>query len=138
MRIMKRNINGYKKILKFMISITINTLALHFKKTSLIDIIVVSIFISECLDKYSNGKPLVDQLVIVVIDALRSDYFFNNDTPMSFIRSLVDSGNGLTFDAHVQSPTVTMPRIKVDFFLALLVKNKCDDIYYLNCNRNIR
>uniref|UniRef100_A0A914VRR0 GPI ethanolamine phosphate transferase 2 n=1 Tax=Plectus sambesii TaxID=2011161 RepID=A0A914VRR0_9BILA len=66
----------------------------------------------ECLEKISNDKPLIDQLVIVVIDALRSDYLFDEETPMTFIRSLVESGNRLAFNAHVQSPTVTMPRIK--------------------------
>ncbi|KAH7723153.1 Protein F28C6.4 a [Aphelenchoides avenae] len=61
-----------------------------------------------------NNMPLKN-LVLVVIDALRDEFFFSpasGNGSMPRTRNMVRSSSARAFRAHVQSPTVTMPRIK--------------------------
>lgn len=51
-------------------------------------------------------------MVIVLIDAWQEKFFYSKKN-MSFLRQLTMDGGAVAFTAHLQTPTVTMPRIKV-------------------------
>ncbi|PZD01761.1 Phosphodiest domain containing protein [Pyrenophora tritici-repentis] len=53
-----------------------------------------------------------DKLVFMVVDALRSDFVYGEESGMSFVQSLIRDGTALPFTAHATSPTITMPRVK--------------------------
>ncbi|KAF2750244.1 alkaline phosphatase-like protein [Sporormia fimetaria CBS 119925] len=53
-----------------------------------------------------------NKLVFMVVDALRSDFVFGEESGMKYVQSLIESGAALPFTAHATSPTITMPRIK--------------------------
>ncbi len=53
-----------------------------------------------------------DRLVIMVVDALRYDFVYNKSF-MPFVSSHLSSSRTLKFILNVDTPTVTLPRIKV-------------------------
>ncbi|KAI8940892.1 major facilitator super transporter protein [Plenodomus lindquistii] len=53
-----------------------------------------------------------DKLVFMVVDALRSDFVYGEESGMSFVQSLIRAGTALPYTAHATSPTITMPRVK--------------------------
>ncbi|KAH8733139.1 alkaline-phosphatase-like protein, partial [Phaeosphaeriaceae sp. PMI808] len=53
-----------------------------------------------------------DKLVFMVVDALRSDFVFGEESGMAFVQSLIRDGTALPYTAHATSPTITMPRVK--------------------------
>lgn len=59
-----------------------------------------------------------DRLVFMIIDAFAYDFVassnFTNDMP--FLQEILKNDQSLLFRAHVQSPTVTLPRLKVNTF----------------------
>ncbi|KAF2446391.1 hypothetical protein P171DRAFT_453791 [Karstenula rhodostoma CBS 690.94] len=60
----------------------------------------------------SVPKAPFDKLVFMVVDALRSDFVFGEDSGMPFVQSLIREGTALPFTAHAASPTITMPKVK--------------------------
>lgn len=50
--------------------------------------------------------------VLMVIDALRMD-FVKSDARMSYVNEMLGSGEACLINIHVQTPTVTLPRVKV-------------------------
>ncbi|KAJ2078104.1 major facilitator super transporter protein [Coemansia sp. RSA 988] len=52
------------------------------------------------------------RLVVMVVDALRNDFVFGNESAMAYTRSLLQTGQAVGFTARAQAPTVTLPRIK--------------------------
>lgn len=58
-------------------------------------------------------KPVYGRLVLILIDAFRSDFITDRDTPMRYTKHLINKGTALTYTAKVHPPTVTLPRIKV-------------------------
>ncbi|KAL3469390.1 alkaline-phosphatase-like protein [Aspergillus californicus] len=60
-----------------------------------------------------NVSPKVfDKVIFMVIDALRSDFVYSNNSGFHFTQSLIRSGAAIPFTAYAGSPTVTMPRLK--------------------------
>lgn len=61
-----------------------------------------------------DHQPIYDRLVFVLIDALRSDFVYGDDSKFSFIRSMIRNTpeNTMSFIARARPPTVTMPRLK--------------------------
>ncbi|KAJ2169375.1 major facilitator super transporter protein [Coemansia sp. RSA 562] len=59
-----------------------------------------------------SAEPQYDRLVLMVVDALRNDFVFGNESGMAYTQNLLRSGAALGFTAKAQAPTVTMPRIK--------------------------
>ncbi|KAI9147943.1 GPI ethanolamine phosphate transferase [Paramyrothecium foliicola] len=53
-----------------------------------------------------------DKLVFMVVDALRSDFVYTEDSGFQYTQSLIRDGKAVPFTAYARSPTVTMPRIK--------------------------
>ncbi|KAL4944741.1 hypothetical protein BDV06DRAFT_76172 [Aspergillus oleicola] len=60
-----------------------------------------------------NVPPKVfDKVIFMVVDALRSDFVYSNNSGFKFTQSLIRSGAAIPFTAYAGSPTVTMPRLK--------------------------
>ncbi|OJJ52571.1 hypothetical protein ASPSYDRAFT_164083 [Aspergillus sydowii CBS 593.65] len=60
-----------------------------------------------------NAPPKVfDKVIFMVVDALRSDFVYSNNSGFLFTQSLIRSGSAVPFTAYAGSPTVTMPRLK--------------------------
>jgi predicted AlkP superfamily pyrophosphatase or phosphodiesterase len=53
------------------------------------------------------------RLVLLVIDALRTDFVLGDAVFMPFTRKLLSNGRGVAFSAKTHLPTVTLPRLKV-------------------------
>lgn len=65
------------------------------------------------VDLQNNSKPTFDKLIFVVIDALRSDFLFDeNISKFSFIHEKLNTGEAWGFTAYSNPPTVTLPRLK--------------------------
>ena len=71
------------------------------------------------------------KLIFILIDALRADFVFNIsnenniniETKMNFVANMVNEKHAAGFIARAHSPTVTLPRIKVN-------------MYYMYCNHS--
>ncbi|KAJ2490041.1 major facilitator super transporter protein, partial [Coemansia sp. RSA 2049] len=59
-----------------------------------------------------DAEPQYDRLVIMLVDALRNDFVFGNNSAMDYTQSLLRDGQAVGFTAKALAPTVTMPRIK--------------------------
>lgn len=59
-----------------------------------------------------SGDAQFEKLIFVIVDAMRSDFMFSNESRMLFLHELIHSGNALPFTAHSNPPTVTLPRLK--------------------------
>ncbi|KAJ2725267.1 major facilitator super transporter protein [Coemansia sp. Benny D115] len=53
-----------------------------------------------------------DRLVVMLVDALRNDFVFGNESAMAYTQGLLRDGRAIGFTARAMAPTVTMPRIK--------------------------
>ena len=70
--------------------------------------------------QHNLWTPRASRVVFFVVDALRADFALGRDTDTGFepdhtmrnLATAVSHGHALTFNAHTQAPTVTMPRIK--------------------------
>lgn len=68
------------------------------------------------------------RLVLFVIDAFRADFLFENKfNSMPFVNDLIQRRLAVKYVAKVQTPTVTMPRIKVAFYRIL--SSTLSDLY---------
>lgn len=56
---------------------------------------------------------------MILIDAWQEQFFYDREA-MQFLRQLTISGQAVAFIAHVQTPTVTMPRIKISSYFRLI------------------
>ncbi|KAH7321472.1 GPI ethanolamine phosphate transferase-like protein 2 [Rhexocercosporidium sp. MPI-PUGE-AT-0058] len=66
----------------------------------------------EALDYGPPPEAPFDKVVFMVVDALRSDFVYSNNSGFLFTQSLISNGEAIPFTAHATSPTITMPRIK--------------------------
>lgn len=58
----------------------------------------------------------VSRSVLMVIDAMRTDFIQNQqNTSMKYLNKMINDGTACTLNLNVEVPTVTMPRIKVNF-----------------------
>lgn len=54
-----------------------------------------------------------DRVVVMVVDAMRSDFMFSSSMSlMSFVHSMIEQGLAIPFTAYAHPPTVTLPRLK--------------------------
>lgn len=61
----------------------------------------------------NEAQPAFKKLVLVVIDALRSDFLFEeSNSRFSFVHQLLNEGSAWGFTAYSNPPTVTLPRLK--------------------------
>ncbi|WEJ95311.1 major facilitator super transporter protein [Yamadazyma tenuis] len=60
-----------------------------------------------------SQRPMFDKVVVMVIDALRSDFLFSkSDSKFTFVHELIESNKAIPFTAFSNPPTVTLPRLK--------------------------
>ena len=60
-----------------------------------------------------GGKPQFDKVIVMVVDAMRSDFFYSESmSHMTFLHKLINDGNAVPFTAFSNPPTVTLPRLK--------------------------
>lgn len=60
-----------------------------------------------------DSKPAFNKLVVVIIDALRSDFIFDkHNSNFHFVHSKLNSGEAWGFTGFSNPPTVTLPRLK--------------------------
>lgn len=73
----------------------------------------------------------------MVIDAMRTDFIQNQqNTSMKYLNKMIADGTACTLNLNVEVPTVTMPRIKVNFSdLSTLTIDNNQNNLYLNPNR---
>ncbi|OQE30597.1 hypothetical protein PENFLA_c003G03564 [Penicillium flavigenum] len=65
------------------------------------------------VDEYDpKPSPPFEKVVFMVIDALRSDFVYEEDSGFNFTRSLIKSGSAIPFTALAAPPTLTLSRIK--------------------------
>lgn len=61
---------------------------------------------------YVEPEQQFDKVVLMVVDAMRADFLFSNNSYMEFAHTLLNDGYGLGFTAFSNPPTVTLPRLK--------------------------
>ncbi|KAL2067876.1 hypothetical protein VTL71DRAFT_15974 [Oculimacula yallundae] len=66
----------------------------------------------EALEYGPPPQAPFDKVIFMVVDALRSDFVYSNNSGFLFTQSLISNGEAIPFTAHATSPTITMPRIK--------------------------
>uniref|UniRef100_A0A0R3RWZ1 GPI ethanolamine phosphate transferase 2 n=1 Tax=Elaeophora elaphi TaxID=1147741 RepID=A0A0R3RWZ1_9BILA len=75
----------------------------------------VNNFLNECphdsILKETLMKQTIAKIVVILIDAWQEQFFYGRKA-MRFLRQLTSNGQAVAFIGHVQTPTVTMPRIK--------------------------
>ncbi|KAG0289074.1 major facilitator super transporter protein [Linnemannia gamsii] len=57
-------------------------------------------------------KPLFGKVVLMLVDALRSDFLYGNESDFRLMQSLINSDKAIPFTALASAPTVTLPRLK--------------------------
>lgn len=64
--------------------------------------------------EFENGEydAQFSKVVVMVVDALRSDFIFSEDSSMQFVQQLLREGSAIGFTAFSNPPTVTLPRLK--------------------------
>ena len=60
----------------------------------------------------SNNKPQFNKFILMVVDAMRSDFCFSEESNFGFLHQLINQGHALPFTAYSNPPTVTLPRLK--------------------------
>ncbi|RMD42493.1 hypothetical protein DV735_g2589, partial [Chaetothyriales sp. CBS 134920] len=59
-----------------------------------------------------KDSPPFDRLIFMVVDALRSDFVYGNESNFVYTQQLVRDGAAIPFTGHASPPTITMPRVK--------------------------
>lgn len=73
----------------------------------------INTFLNESSPFENEGRPHFDRLIVMVVDAMRSDFMYSAlESNMSFLHSLIEKGSAIPFTAYSNPPTVTLPRLK--------------------------
>ena len=59
-----------------------------------------------------RGLAPFDKVIFMVVDALRSDFVYGNESKFLFTQQLIRDGAAIPFTGHASPPTITMPRVK--------------------------
>ncbi|EMG47766.1 GPI7 GPI ethanolamine phosphate transferase 2 [Candida maltosa Xu316] len=57
-------------------------------------------------------KPQFNKFILMVVDAMRSDFCYSEKSNFEFLHELINQGHALPFTAFSNPPTVTLPRLK--------------------------
>ncbi|RKF63373.1 GPI ethanolamine phosphate transferase 2 [Erysiphe neolycopersici] len=70
--------------------------------------------LAENYDTQHGSTPKVpfNKVIFMVVDALRSDFVYGNQSGFDFTQNLIKTGTAIPFTANARPPTITMPRIK--------------------------
>ncbi|KAL6935972.1 hypothetical protein ACO0OL_002161 [Hanseniaspora opuntiae] len=58
------------------------------------------------------NNPVFDKLIVVMIDALRSDFLYDENSKFKNLHEIYNQGHAMGFTAYANPPTVTLPRLK--------------------------
>lgn len=72
----------------------------------------ISSFATEPPAHYVNPPRQFNRVVFMLVDAMRSDFVFSEDSHMNFTQHLINEGYALGYTAFSNPPTVTLPRLK--------------------------
>ncbi|TID23845.1 hypothetical protein CANINC_003137 [Pichia inconspicua] len=72
----------------------------------------VELYKTDPPEGYVEPDQQFNKVVLMVVDAMRADFLFSNNSYMTFAQSLLNDGYGLGFTAFSNPPTVTLPRLK--------------------------
>ncbi|RMZ87227.1 hypothetical protein DV736_g5546, partial [Chaetothyriales sp. CBS 134916] len=59
-----------------------------------------------------KDPPPFDKVIFMVVDALRSDFVYSNESNFLHTQQLIRDGAAIPFTGHASPPTITMPRVK--------------------------
>ncbi|KAI5955835.1 LAS21 [Candida jiufengensis] len=59
-----------------------------------------------------KNQPQFDKIILMVVDAMRSDFCFGENSKFKFLHQLINKGHAIPFTAFSNPPTVTLPRLK--------------------------
>lgn len=59
-----------------------------------------------------EGRAQFEKVIVMVVDAMRSDFMYSENSEMKFLHSLIEGGQAIPFTAYSHPPTVTLPRLK--------------------------
>ncbi|RMZ86145.1 hypothetical protein DV737_g260, partial [Chaetothyriales sp. CBS 132003] len=59
-----------------------------------------------------TDSPPFDKVIFMVVDALRSDFVYGNQSHFVHTQQLIRDGAAIPFTGHASPPTITMPRVK--------------------------
>lgn len=59
-----------------------------------------------------DDTPQFDKVVFMVIDALRADFLFSEESEFKFVHQLINDNHAVPFTGYSNPPTVTLPRLK--------------------------
>ncbi|KAI0406532.1 alkaline-phosphatase-like protein [Xylaria palmicola] len=61
---------------------------------------------------YTTGEPPFDKVIFMLVDALRSDFVYGEQSGFEFTQSLIQSGAAIPLTALAALPTLTVSRLK--------------------------
>ncbi|QPG75131.1 hypothetical protein FOA43_002474 [Brettanomyces nanus] len=61
---------------------------------------------------YKEPKRQFNKVIVMLVDAMRADFVFSDQSNMNFTQYLLNEGYALGFTAFSNPPTVTLPRLK--------------------------
>lgn len=70
----------------------------------------IASFSTDEMAKINN--PVFDKLIVVMIDALRSDFLYDENSKFKNLHEIYNQGHAMGFTAYANPPTVTLPRLK--------------------------
>lgn len=59
-----------------------------------------------------NDEVKFDKLILMVVDAMRADFLYSDNSHMKFVHELINENCALPFTGYSNPPTVTLPRLK--------------------------
>ena len=72
----------------------------------------ISSFTTNPPDQYVQPSKQFNRVIFMLVDAMRSDFVFSEDSHMNFTQHLINEGYALGYTAFSNPPTVTLPRLK--------------------------
>lgn len=59
-----------------------------------------------------HNEAKFDKLILMVVDAMRSDFLYSDHSHMKFVHQLINENCAVPFTSYSNPPTVTLPRLK--------------------------
>jgi ethanolaminephosphotransferase len=59
-----------------------------------------------------SSSGLDDRIVLMIVDALRSDFVYQNNSGFPFVMDKIEQGEAFAYTTRAHAPTVTLPRLK--------------------------
>ncbi|KAI5954811.1 LAS21 [Candida theae] len=60
----------------------------------------------------TKSKPQFEKLILMVVDAMRADFCFSEESNFQYLHQLINDGHAIPLTTFSNPPTVTLPRLK--------------------------